>query len=58
VLSQPARERFAELEKLWGALRSRVQAVELQQVPAFNKLLQDAQLGGVIVPPKPAKTVM
>jgi hypothetical protein len=49
VLSQPARDRFAELEKLWAALRARVDAVELQQVPAFNKLLQDAQLGGVII---------
>jgi hypothetical protein len=58
VLSQPARDRFAELERLWSALRSRVDAVELQQVPAFNKLLQDAQLGGVIVPRKQAKTVM
>ena len=58
VLAQPARERFAELEGLWAALRSRVDAVELQQVPAFNKLLQDAQLGGVIVPRKQAKTVM
>jgi len=58
VLSQPARDRFAELERLWSALRSRVDVVELQQVPAFNKLLQDAQLAGVIIPRKQAKTVM
>ena len=58
VLPQPARERFAELERLWAALRSRVDEVELQKVPAFNKLLQDSQLGGVIVPRKAAKTVM
>jgi hypothetical protein len=58
VLSQPARDRFAELERLWAALRSRVDAVELQQVPALNKLLQDSQAGGVIVPRKAAKTIM
>jgi len=58
VLSQPARERFAELERLWAALRSRVDAVESQQVPAFNRLLQDSQLAGVIVPRKQTKTVM
>jgi hypothetical protein len=58
VLSQPARDRFAELEKLWAALRARVDAVELQQLPAFNKLLEDSKLGGVIVPRKQPKTVM
>ena len=58
VLSQPARDRFTELERLWAALRSRVEAVELQQVSVFNKLLQDSQLGGVIIPRKQAKPVM
>jgi hypothetical protein len=54
VLTQPARERFAELERLWGALRQEIDAIEQQDVPAFNKLLQDAGLTGVIVPkPKP-----
>jgi photosystem II stability/assembly factor-like uncharacterized protein len=58
VLSQPARERFAELESLWATLRARVDTVELQQVPAFNRLLQESQLGGVIVRPKKSRTVM
>jgi len=58
LLSQPARDRFAELERLWAALRSRVEAVELQQIPAFNKLLTDSQLGGVIVPRRQPKPVM
>ena len=54
VVTRPARERFAELETLWLALRSRVEALERQDVPAFNKLLQDAGTGGVIVRTKPA----
>jgi hypothetical protein len=54
VVTQPSRERFAELEKLWAALRAQVDRVETVDVPAFNKLLQDAGLGGVVVPkPKP-----
>jgi hypothetical protein len=35
-----------------------VDTVELQQVPAFNRLLQESQLGGVIVRPKKSRTVM
>jgi photosystem II stability/assembly factor-like uncharacterized protein len=58
VVTQPSRERFGELERLWGALRAQIEAVERQDVPAFNKLLQDAQVDGVIVPAKPAKTAM
>ena len=54
ILTQPVRERFVELESLWSALRAQVQTVEEVDVPAFNKLLQDSGLGGVIVPkPKP-----
>lgn len=58
VVTQPSRERFAELERLWAALRAQVEAVERQDVPAFNALLRDAQVEGVIVPVKPAKPVM
>ena len=54
VVTQPSRERFAELEKMWATLRAQVDKVESVDVPAFNKLLQDAGLGGVVVPkPKP-----
>ena len=56
VLTQPVRERFAELEKMWGALRSEVDVLEQQDVPAFNKLLEDGKVEAVIVP-KP-KVVM
>jgi len=54
VLTQPVRERFVELERLWGALRAEVDALEQQEVPAFNKLLEEGKVQGVIVPkPKP-----
>ncbi len=54
VVTQPMRDRFADLEKLWQALKGDVDAIELQDVPAFNKLLQDAKIPGVIIPvPKP-----
>ena len=58
MLTQPVRERFVELERLWGALRSQVDVLELQDVPAFNKLLQDGNVQGVIVPKPKPKTVM
>jgi len=54
VLTQPVRERFAELEKLWVALRGEIDVLEQRDVGAFNKLLQAAQMEGVILAkPKP-----
>ena len=58
VLTQPVRERFAELERLWGALRAQVDVLELQDVPAFNKLLVEGKVEGVIVPKPKPKVVM
>jgi hypothetical protein len=58
VVTQPSRERFAELERLWAALRAQVDAVEQQEVPAFNRLLQDAQLNGVIVKTRAPRIAM
>ena len=58
VLTQPVRDRFAELERLWGALRSQVDVLEQQDVPAFNKLLQEGKVEGVIVPKPKPKVVM
>jgi hypothetical protein len=58
VLTQPVRERFVELERLWGALRTEVDVLEQTDVPAFNKLLEDAKIGGVIVPKPKPKVVM
>ena len=50
VVTQPSRERFAELEQRWAALRAQAEALEQTGVAAFNRLLQAAQLEGVIVP--------
>jgi photosystem II stability/assembly factor-like uncharacterized protein len=58
IVSQPSRERFAELEKLWASLRAQVDRIELQDVPAFNKLLQDGGVSGVIVQTQKPKIVM
>jgi hypothetical protein len=58
IVSQPSRERFAELEKLWSALRNQVDVIEGQDVPAFNKLLQDSGVGGVIIQTPKPKIVM
>ena len=54
VVNRQSRERFAELERLWSALRGRIDTVEQRDVPAFNALLRDAGVSGVIVrTPKP-----
>ncbi|MDB4893606.1 MAG: glycosyl hydrolase repeat-containing protein [Gemmatimonadetes bacterium] len=58
IVSQPSRERFAELERLWSALRAQVDTIELQDVPAFNKLLLDGGVSGVIVKAQKPKIVM
>jgi photosystem II stability/assembly factor-like uncharacterized protein len=58
IVSQPSRERFAELEKLWSALRAQVDTLENQEVSAFNKLLQDGGVGGVIIQTKKPRIVM
>ncbi|HVT39187.1 MAG TPA: glycosyl hydrolase [Gemmatimonadaceae bacterium] len=54
ALTQPMRERFAELEKMWNSLKTEIDVLEVQDIGAFNKLLQAAQVEGVILPrPKP-----
>ena len=52
VLTQPSRERLVELEKMWSVLWAQVETLEQQDVPAFNKLLQEGHVDGVIVPGK------
>ncbi len=47
VLTQGARQRLAELELLWRALRGDVDGLE-SDVEAFNRLLQAAKVEGVI----------
>ena len=58
VVTQPVRDRFVELEKLWGALKAQVDVLELQDVPEFNKLLEAGKVEGVIVPKPKPKVVM
>ena len=58
IVSRPSRERFAELENLWTTLRAQIETLEIQEVPAFNRLLQEGQVNGVIVPGKRPKIVM
>ncbi|MBI2407758.1 MAG: glycosyl hydrolase [Gemmatimonadetes bacterium] len=58
VVTQPMRERFVDLEAMWKALKADVDAIEMQDVPAFNKLLQDAKVPGVIVPATKPKIAM
>jgi len=58
VVTQPVRDRFAELEKLWSALKGQVDVLEMQDVPEFNKLLGEGKVEGVIVPKPKPKVVM
>jgi photosystem II stability/assembly factor-like uncharacterized protein len=58
VVSTPSRERLAELERTWAALRARVDAVVSTDVPAFNRLLTESGAAGVIVPVKRPPLVM
>jgi hypothetical protein len=51
VLTQGARDRLAELERLWSALRGEVDSVE-SDVAAFNRLLLSAKIEGVVGKPK------
>ena len=58
LVSQPSRERFAELERMWSVLRTQIEILENQDVPAFNKLLQDGGVSGVIIQTKKPVIVM
>ena len=52
VLTKPVRERLVDLEKLWTSLRNEVELVESQDVAAFNALLAQGKLTGVVAPAK------
>jgi photosystem II stability/assembly factor-like uncharacterized protein len=47
VLTKGARDRLAELDRMWSALRAEVEQVETVEVAAFNKLLEEGKVGGV-----------
>jgi photosystem II stability/assembly factor-like uncharacterized protein len=48
-VTKAARERLAELEQQWGAIRTEIDTIEQVDVPAFNKLLLDGNVPGVSV---------
>jgi len=47
-LTQPVKDRLAELEKVWSAIRAEVEQIENVDVPAFNALLKANNVPGVI----------
>ena len=53
TLTQPVKDRLVELEKVWQAIRSEVDAIENVDVPAFNALLKANNVPGVIGKMKP-----
>ena len=48
TLTQPVKDRLAELEKVWAGVRAEVEAIETVDVPAFNALLKANNVPGVI----------
>ncbi len=56
-LTTPIRERLAELELAWNTLRAEVTVFETIDVERFNKLLERANVPGLITP-KPKPTVV
>jgi hypothetical protein len=50
ALTAPVKERLAELERRWTALRAEVEMMEANDVAAFNALLLRANVPGLIVP--------
>ena len=57
-VTQPVRERLAELEREWAALRARVTTFETTEVQAFNQLLERAGVPGLITKTPRPKVVM
>ncbi|WP_291156822.1 WD40/YVTN/BNR-like repeat-containing protein [Gemmatimonas sp. UBA7669] len=53
TLTQPVKDRLAELEKVWETIRREVERVETVDVPAFNALLKANNVPGVVTPAKP-----
>ncbi|NUQ10851.1 MAG: glycosyl hydrolase [Gemmatimonadaceae bacterium] len=49
VVTRASKERLVELEQLWSALRAEVEAVERDDITAFNRLLRAAGIEGVVM---------
>jgi hypothetical protein len=56
VVTAASKERLVELERLWSALRAEVDAVERDDIEAFNRLLQAARIEGVVI--RKPRTIM
>jgi hypothetical protein len=48
AVTQPVKDRLAELEKVWNAIKAEVEQIETVDVPAFNALLKANNVPGVI----------
>ena len=46
-VNQPSRDRRAELDKQWAALKARADAMLNEQIPALNKKLWDVGIGAI-----------
>ena len=46
-VNQPSRDRRAELEREWAALKARSEALLNQEIPALNRKLWDAGVGAI-----------
>ncbi len=57
-LTAQVRARLDELERLWNALKSEVEVLETTDVERFNKLLERANVPGLIMQKPKPKVVM
>ena len=57
-LTAHVRERLDELERIWASLRAEVTVFETTDVERFNKLLERANVPGLITPKPKPKVVM
>ena len=54
AVTQPVKDRLADLEKVWAGIKAEIERIETIDVPAFNALLKANNVPGVIGA-KPAK---
>ena len=57
-LTASIRERLAELERAWSSLRAEVTVFETTDIERFNKLLERANVPGLITPKPKPKVIM
>jgi photosystem II stability/assembly factor-like uncharacterized protein len=57
-LTTHVKERLIELERLWSSLRAEVEVLETTDVERFNRLLERANVPGLILPKPKPKVVM